>query len=75
VLSQATMGKCKASELDMSNSGSLMGPAARRPAPWPLSGAGSARLPFQANGNPSTQGPVVKFTASMGDQRLTAQLH
>jgi hypothetical protein len=43
------------------------GPVTRRPAPGPLSGAGSAPLPAHANGS-TAQGPVVLPTASTGEQ-------
>jgi hypothetical protein len=46
----ATADKRKANELDTSNSGGSMEPAARRPAPGPQSGAGSAPLSAQAKG-------------------------
>jgi hypothetical protein len=45
---RATAGRRKANELDSSDSGGSMEPATRRPAPGPLSGAGSAPLPAQA---------------------------
>jgi hypothetical protein len=62
-----TAGKRKANELDSSNSGGSMEPAARRPAPGPQSGAGSAPLSAQAKGT-SAQGPVVQSFASTGEQ-------
>jgi hypothetical protein len=47
VSQKATAGKRKANELDSSDSGVSMEPANRRPAPGPLSGAGSAPLPHR----------------------------
>lgn len=49
-----------------------MEPAARCPMPGPLSVAGSAPLPVQANKNPSTQGPALKSTASMREEAVTS---
>jgi hypothetical protein len=48
-----------------------MEPATRRPAPGPLSGAGSAPLPAQAKGS-SAQGLVVKPTTSTGEQAASS---
>jgi hypothetical protein len=52
----ATAGKRKANELDSSNSGGSMEPAARRPAPGPQSGAGSAPLSARAKGTFASTG-------------------
>jgi hypothetical protein len=68
---RATAGKRKANELDSSNSSCSMDPATRRPAPGPLSGAGSAPSPAQTQGN-SAQGPMVKPTASTGEQAASS---
>jgi hypothetical protein len=64
---RATAGKRKANELDSSDLGGSMEPATRRPAPRPLSGAGSVPLPVQAKGS-SAQGPVVLPAVSTGEQ-------
>jgi hypothetical protein len=55
----ATTGKRKANELVSSNSGVLMEPAARHPAPAPQSGAGSAPLSAQAKGTFASTGDQV----------------
>jgi hypothetical protein len=55
----ATAGKRKANELDSSNSGGSMEPAARRPAPGPQSGAGSAPLSAQAKETFASTGEQV----------------
>lgn len=57
---KATTCKLKATELDSSNSGCLMEPAAMLPTPRLLSGVGSKPLPVQAKRNITTQGPVVR---------------
>jgi hypothetical protein len=57
----ATEGKHKAIELDSSNSGGSMEPAARRPTPWPQSGAASVPLSAQAKGTSAQGGTVLRF--------------
>jgi hypothetical protein len=51
---ETTAGKPKATELDSSNSQASTEPAARRRAPGPLSGAGSAPLPTPVKGKTCT---------------------
>jgi hypothetical protein len=68
---RATEGKRKSNYLESSNWGRSMELATRRPAPGPLSGAGSAPLPTQAKGN-CAQGPVAKSTASAGEEAASS---
>jgi hypothetical protein len=57
---KTTAGKCKVTDLDSSNSGGSMEPAARRSAPGPLSGARSAPLPAPVKGKTSTGEQAAK---------------
>lgn len=57
-------GKRKTTELDSSNSGDFMEPAARLPGPGLLSGVGSTPLSAQARGQQFVQRPVVQSTSS-----------
>jgi hypothetical protein len=57
---KTTAGKRKATDLDSSDSGGSMEPAARRSAPGPLSGARSAHLPAPVKGKTSTGEQAAK---------------
>jgi hypothetical protein len=62
------MGKCKANELDSSDSGGLMDPSTRRPAPRLMPGAGSAPLPTKAG-----EAPAIAPEKSTGEKAASSR--